>query len=37
MRYVVAAIWANVLVGQATVYTDVRAGRAAERLAEERG
>jgi hypothetical protein len=38
MRYVVAAIWANVLVKRATVYTDVHAGRAdAERLAQERG
>jgi ketosteroid isomerase-like protein len=38
MRYVVAAIWTNVLVKQATVYTDVHAGRsAAERLAHELG
>jgi hypothetical protein len=38
MRYVVAAIWANVLVTRATVYTDVHAGRAAaERFAHERG
>jgi hypothetical protein len=37
LRYVLAAIWANVLVRQATVYTDVHAGRAAaERFAEER-
>ena len=36
-RYVLAAIWANVLVRQATVYSDVHAGgAAAERLAEER-
>ena len=38
MRYVVAAIWTNVLVKQAMVFTDVHAGRAAaERLAQERG
>ena len=37
MRYVVAAIWANVLVKQATVYTDLHQGRAAaERLAKAR-
>jgi len=37
MRYVVAAIWTNVLVKQAMVFTDVHAGRAAaERLAHER-
>ena len=37
MRYVVAAVWANVLVKQATVYTDLHQGRAAaERLAEAR-